>query len=59
MYGGYEALKGGNINESMVDMTGGVVEMIDLRSSPPNLFNILLKANLRGALIGCAIEVSN
>ncbi|KAK3853387.1 hypothetical protein Pcinc_040074 [Petrolisthes cinctipes] len=56
MYGGYEALKGGNINESMVDMTGGVVEMIDLRSPPPNLFNILFKANLRGSLIGCAIE---
>ncbi|XP_063865519.1 calpain-A-like isoform X3 [Scylla paramamosain] len=56
LYGGYEALRGGNINESMVDLTGGVVELIDLRSPPRNLFARLLKASRRGALIGCAIE---
>ncbi|XP_071542636.1 calpain-B-like isoform X2 [Panulirus ornatus] len=56
LYGGYEALRGGNINESMVDLTGGVVEMIDLRDPPSNMFSILNKANRRGALIGCAIE---
>lgn len=57
MYGCYEALRGGNINESMVDLTGGVVELIDLRSPPSNLFPRLLKACHRGSLIGCAIEV--
>ena len=57
LYGGYEALRGGNINESMVDLTGGVVELIDLRSPPPNLFARLIKASRRGSLIGCAIEV--
>ncbi|XP_050700585.1 calpain-A-like isoform X1 [Eriocheir sinensis] len=56
LYGGYEALRGGNINESMVDLTGGVVELIDLRTPPSNLFPRLLKACRRGALIGCAIE---
>ncbi|XP_069952528.1 calpain-B isoform X3 [Cherax quadricarinatus] len=56
VYGGYEALRGGNINESMVDLTGGVVEMIDLRNPPPRLFSLLWKAYRRGALIGCAIE---
>nr|AAT77809.1 calpain alternative form [Gecarcinus lateralis] len=56
LYGGYEALRGGNINESMVDLTGGVVELIDLRSPASNLFPRLLKACRRGSLIGCAIE---
>ncbi|XP_069174345.1 calpain-B-like isoform X1 [Procambarus clarkii] len=59
MYGGYEALRGGNINESMVDLTGGVVEMVDLHNPPPKLFSLLWKAYRRGALIGCAIEPNN
>ncbi|XP_063595877.1 calpain-B-like [Penaeus indicus] len=56
LYGGYEALRGGNINESMVDLTGGVVEMVDLRNPPSNLFNVMKKAYRRAALMGCAIE---
>ncbi|XP_037795287.1 calpain-B-like isoform X2 [Penaeus monodon] len=56
LYGGYEALRGGNINESMVDLTGGVVEMVDLRNPPSNLFSVMKKAYRRAALMGCAIE---
>ncbi|XP_066959581.1 calpain-A-like isoform X1 [Macrobrachium rosenbergii] len=59
LYGCYEALRGGNINESMVDLTGGVVEMIDLRNPPNNLFSVMRKAYRRGALMGCAIEPQN
>ncbi|XP_076044639.1 calpain-A-like isoform X9 [Oratosquilla oratoria] len=59
MYGGYEALRGGNISEAMVDLTGGVVEMVDIRQPPPQLFRILHKAYRRGALVGCAIEPEN
>lgn len=56
LYGGYEALRGGNINESMVDLTGGIVEMIDLRNPPSNLFTVMRKSYRRAALMGCAIE---
>nr|XP_045584071.1 calpain-B-like [Procambarus clarkii] len=59
MYGGYEALRGGNINESMVDLTGGVVEMVDLHNPPPQAVLPLVEAYRRGALIGCAIEPNN
>lgn len=41
----------------MVDLTGGVVEMVDLRNPPSNLFNVMKKAYRRAALMGCAIEV--
>lgn len=41
----------------MVDLTGGVVEMVDLRNPPSNLFSVMKKAYRRAALMGCAIEV--
>ncbi|KAK7078295.1 Calpain-1 catalytic subunit, partial [Halocaridina rubra] len=59
LYGSYENLRGGNVSESMVDLTGGVVEMIDLRNPPSNLFTVMRKAYRRGALMGCAIETEN
>ncbi|CAL4066487.1 unnamed protein product, partial [Meganyctiphanes norvegica] len=59
LYGGYEALRGGNVSESMIDLTGGVVEMFNLREAPPNLFKIMHKSYRRRALMGCAIEPAN
>ncbi|KAL7636763.1 UNVERIFIED_CONTAM: hypothetical protein RMT77_012517 [Armadillidium vulgare] len=56
LYGGYEALKGGNVGESMVDLSGGVVEMVDLREPPSNLFGMIRNACRRGAMMGCGIE---
>ncbi|RXG68185.1 Calpain-9 [Armadillidium vulgare] len=52
LYGGYEALKGGNVGESMVDLSGGVVEMVDLREPPSNLFGMIRNACRRGAMMG-------
>ena len=56
--GCYEALNGGHTSEAMTDFTGGVVELVDLRGQAPrNLFQIMLKANSKGSLMGCCICV--
>ena len=55
--GSYEALKGGSASEAMEDFTGGVTELIELKSPPKRLFSMMEKSLKKGALMSCAIEV--
>ncbi|KAF5298518.1 hypothetical protein FQR65_LT00060 [Abscondita terminalis] len=56
LHGCYEALKGGSTCDAMEDFTGGVTEMYEMNSSPPNLFKIIMKAYERGSLMGSSLE---
>lgn len=55
--GCYEALSGGTTTEGFEDFTGGIAEVHELRRPVPHLFHIIQKAQSRGALMGCSIDV--
>lgn len=55
--GSYESLTGGLTIEALTDFTGGVAARHVLRDeTPPDLFQIMLKAMNNGALMGCSID---
>lgn len=56
--GSYEAMGLGRISEALQDFTGGVVEVINLKQPPNDLFSIMHKAQSRQSLMGCSIEAS-
>ena len=58
LHGSYEALRGGTTEEAMEDFTGGIAESYQLSQTPPEFFNIMLKAQERGSLLSCSIEVN-
>jgi Calpain family cysteine protease len=44
----------------LTDFTGGIVERFELGAkAPKELWQIMLKAKLKGSLMGCSIDVSN
>lgn len=55
--GCYEALSGGSTIEGLEDFTGGIAEIHNLSRHDPHLFRIIQKAQSRGALMGCSIDV--
>ena len=48
----------GRISEALQDFTGGVIEMINLKTPPPDVYKVLFKAHERHSLMGASIEVS-
>ena len=56
--GCYEALSGGSTTEGFEDFTGGIAEVHVLSKASPHLFHIIQKAQSRGSLMGCSIDVS-
>ncbi|TKS65936.1 Calpain-2 catalytic subunit [Collichthys lucidus] len=57
--GCYEALSGGSTTEGFEDFTGGIAEVHELSRPDPNLFHIIQKAQSRGALMGCSIDITS
>uniref|UniRef100_A0A914YAS3 Calpain catalytic domain-containing protein n=1 Tax=Panagrolaimus superbus TaxID=310955 RepID=A0A914YAS3_9BILA len=55
LYGSYEALEGGWISEALGDMTGGLTEIIDIKSPSQNLLRIIFRGIKLGSLFGCSI----
>ena len=55
--GSYEALEGGMVGEALVDFTGGVSEIINLKQNdcPTNLFTFMKKAYNLQSMLGCSI----
>lgn len=58
-YGSYSAIHGGISTEAMVDFSGGVIERINLKEQPPNLFNLMSKAKELGSLVTASIYEDN
>ncbi|KAK7939485.1 hypothetical protein WMY93_002811 [Mugilogobius chulae] len=52
--GGYRALDMGFPHEAMVDMTGGVAEVLSIDRLPRDLFSFIRSLLMKGALINCA-----
>ncbi|CAL8329569.1 unnamed protein product [Merluccius merluccius] len=57
--GCYEALSGGSTTEGFEDFTGGIAEVHELTRPSPNLFHIIQKAQQRGSLMGCSIDITS
>ncbi|XP_034007539.1 calpain-2 catalytic subunit-like [Trematomus bernacchii] len=57
--GCYEALSGGSTTEGFEDFTGGIAEVHELSSPDPHLFHIIQKAQNRGSLMGCSIDITS
>ncbi|KAK5898600.1 hypothetical protein CesoFtcFv8_008161 [Champsocephalus esox] len=57
--GCYEALSGGSTTEGFEDFTGGIAEVHELSRPDPHLFHIIQKAQNRGSLMGCSIDITS
>ena len=54
IHGSYGALKGGKARDAFTDFSGGTLEIFELESIPDNLFEILFKADQKGAFMSCS-----
>ena len=59
--GNYEALKGGKLHDALVDMTGGLGELILINNKseiPDNLYDLMWKCSQMNSMLGASIHVS-
>uniref|UniRef100_A0A670HT79 Calpain 14 n=1 Tax=Podarcis muralis TaxID=64176 RepID=A0A670HT79_PODMU len=54
--GSYEDLQIGQVSEALVDFTGGVTMTIKLSEAPPDLWDIMTRANYSRSLMGCQTQ---
>ncbi|ESO84226.1 hypothetical protein LOTGIDRAFT_108350 [Lottia gigantea] len=57
--GGYSGLEGGKIGDALVDLTGGIGEVISIENKntiPRNLFHILHKSIAMNSMVGASIH---
>ena len=54
IHGSYGAIDGGWARDSFTDFSGGILEIFKLKSIPDNLFEIMFKADQKGALMSCS-----
>ncbi|ELU07186.1 hypothetical protein CAPTEDRAFT_98040 [Capitella teleta] len=59
LYGCYENIDGGHINDSLVDFTGGISEVIHLNEAPANLFQLMYRTLRMNSMVGCAINATS
>ncbi|OCT79502.1 hypothetical protein XELAEV_18026312mg [Xenopus laevis] len=54
--GSYEDMQIGQVSEALVDFTGGVNMSIKMAQAPPDLFQIMMRAQNSGSLMGCQTQ---
>ncbi|KAG9330789.1 hypothetical protein JZ751_022069 [Albula glossodonta] len=53
VYGSYADMKSGAISEALIDFTGGIHMMFELKDAPSDLFEVLQRAAKSNSLMGC------
>ena len=60
LYGCYEAIDGGRVHDALLDLTGGITELIDLKDiSSDKLIPIMTACDEMDTIMGGAIFVCN
>ena len=60
LYGCYEAIDGGRVHDALLDLTGGITELVDLKDiSSGKLIPIMTACDQMDTIMGAAIFVSS
>jgi len=59
LYGGYSVLDGGSTNDALVDLTGGISEVLTLTKKaeiPRHLYTLMLRTTHMNSMLACSIR---
>ena len=60
LYGCYEAIDGGRVHDALLDLTGGITELVELKDiSAGKLIPIMTACDQMDTIMGAAIFVSS